>query len=195
MRMMAARLGILALACLLALVGWFGGLHASGNVQTVIAGQVYRAGTLPAEHLGRLMAQHGIRSVVNLRGPQPGTPWYDAEAATTAAAGAQLLDFPMTAGAPLPKAKADALIRLMADAPKPMLIHCEGGADRTGLAAALYLAAVQGEPARVAGRQLSVRYGHVGIQGLTHAWPMTESWQRLKDRVRSPSPSAALPGR
>lgn len=191
MRMMAARAGMVALACLLALVGWFGGLHASGNVQTVIPGQVYRAGTLSPDHLARLMAQNGIRSVVNLRGPQPGTPWYDAETAATTAAGARLLDFPMTAGAPLPQARAEALIRLMADAPKPMLIHCEGGADRTGLAAALYLAAVQGAPARVAGRQLSVRYGHVGIRGLTYAWPMTDSWRRLKDRVQARF--AALP--
>ncbi|WP_167626672.1 tyrosine-protein phosphatase [Paracoccus luteus] len=185
MRMIVGRACVLALAGLLALVGWFGGLHASGNFQTVVAGQLYRSGTLPADDLVRVIERHGIRSVVNLRGEQPGTPWYDAEAATTAAAGVRLLDFPIRAGAPLDEARAEALILLMAGAPKPLLIHCEGGADRTGLAAALYLTAVQGASPRVAGRQLSARYGHVGIKGVTYAWPMTESWDRLKNRVQS----------
>jgi protein tyrosine/serine phosphatase len=31
----------------------------------------------------------------------------------------------------------------MADAPKPLLIHCEHGANRTGLASAIYVGAVR----------------------------------------------------
>ena len=32
----------------------------------------------------------------------------------------------------------DEIIKLIEQAPKPILIHCESGADRTGLVSALY---------------------------------------------------------
>lgn len=46
-------------------------------------------------------------------------------------------------------------------APKPLLIHCESGADRSGLAAALYLAAISGAGEEVAEEQLGLKYGHI----------------------------------
>ena len=53
------------------------------------------------------------------------------------------------------------LISHMQTMPKPVLIHCKSGADRTGLAAALYLLVIEGQPIEVAKRQLSFRYIHV----------------------------------
>jgi hypothetical protein len=44
--------------------------------------------------------------------------------------------------------------------PKPVLIHCHGGADRSGLAAAVYLLLYTDTPIDEARRQLSWRYGH-----------------------------------
>ena len=85
--------------------------------------------------------------------------------------------------------------QLLREAPKPVLVHCEGGADRTGLAAALYLAAA-GHPAQADG-QLSVRYGFVGIKGVTRPWPMLESWHRLREgfsaRPAHSSPATRAP--
>jgi undecaprenyl-diphosphatase len=46
-------------------------------------------------------------------------------------------------------------------APKPILIHCNGGADRTGLISALYLYTVEGKPSEVANSQLTTFYGHI----------------------------------
>ena len=43
---------------------------------------------------------------------------------------------------------------------EPALIHCKSGADRTGLAAGLWLMA-QGRPVEEALDQLSLRFGHV----------------------------------
>ncbi|MFD2031462.1 tyrosine-protein phosphatase [Ancylobacter dichloromethanicus] len=49
----------------------------------------------------------------------------------------------------------------MKDAKKPILIHCQAGADRSGLASALYLAAIKKNSAEAeAEAQLSIRYGH-----------------------------------
>jgi protein tyrosine/serine phosphatase len=52
---------------------------------------------------------------------------------------------------------------LMEFAPKPILIHCRECADRSGLAAAFYLAAVKKSGEAAAERQLSIRFGHVAI--------------------------------
>jgi protein tyrosine/serine phosphatase len=52
------------------------------------------------------------------------------------------------------------LVEVLRTAPTPLLIHCESGADRTGLAAALYELVVLSRPAETAEKQLSFRYGH-----------------------------------
>jgi hypothetical protein len=43
---------------------------------------------------------------------------------------------------------------------EPALIHCKSGADRTGLAAGIWLL-LQGRPVQEALAQLSLRHGHV----------------------------------
>lgn len=44
---------------------------------------------------------------------------------------------------------------------KPFLIHCKSGADRAGLASALYLMHVEGQPLARAKKQLSLRFMHL----------------------------------
>jgi protein tyrosine/serine phosphatase len=55
------------------------------------------------------------------------------------------------------------LLRLLKIAPRPVLIHCMGGADRSGLAAAIWQVAIKGRPKAEARRQLSFIYGHMSI--------------------------------
>lgn len=169
------RAGIVAGALLVAylLVGYLG-----GNVAPVIEGEVWRAGQLSGPQLQRLIDAEGIRSVINLRGENTGSGWYDAEVAAAAAAGARHFDFRMSSRRMFDRAQADALLALMRDAPKPLLIHCEGGADRSGLAAALYAAEVAGQPREIADWQLSPVFGYLATSR-SPAWAMRESWQRL----------------
>ena len=49
------------------------------------------------------------------------------------------------------------LILLLQTAPKPILIHCEGGADRTGFAVAMWRL-MQGDSLLKAKRAFSIRY-------------------------------------
>jgi len=74
------------------------------------------------------------------------------------------------------------LIALLRSAPKPVLIHCKQGSDRTGLASALYLAALAkaGEP--VSEEQLSVRYGHIAIP-LVGTYEMDRSFEAMEPRL------------
>ncbi len=68
----------------------------------------------------------------------------------------------------------------MRDAPKPLLIHCLAGADRTGLASALYVAGVEGRGELAAEWQLSIAYGHVGVPVLSRAWAMNQTWEKME---------------
>lgn len=52
------------------------------------------------------------------------------------------------------------ILAIVRAAPKPLLIHCQSGADRSGLVAALYVAEVERRPVDEAARQLSLIYGH-----------------------------------
>lgn len=182
--MTAARkiLRLVSIAFLMAVIGlkgYFFYIDGSGNFHEVVAGEVYRSNQVTPEALATYQAEHGIRSVLNLRGAAPGTDWYDAEIAASERLGLIHVDFPMVASVQFSDADAARLIALMRDMPKPLLVHCRYGADRTGLAMALYMGAIRGEPKAEAGRQLSIRYGHVSLPYFSRAYPMDESWDRL----------------
>ncbi|KAA0682693.1 hypothetical protein DTW90_36745 [Neorhizobium sp. P12A] len=59
----------------------------------------------------------------------------------------------MSASKMLSPERAGRIIALMAVAPKPILIHCQSGSDRTGLIAALYMKEVAGQDAQAAEKQ------------------------------------------
>ena len=104
MPLLRSRFNRLTFACL-ALAGsvilsvgiYVGALHASGNFHEVMPGELYRSGQLTPEKLAQKIAEHQIRTVLNLRGKNPGEAWYDAEVAATEQAGAKHLDFRMKA--------------------------------------------------------------------------------------------------
>ncbi len=107
-----------------------------------------------------LIQAHHIRTVLNLRGAFPGTPWYEAEVATVRDAGAEIISMPMSANSQPDAALLASLLYELRTAPRPILIHCNAGADRTGLAVALFELLEEGKPPREADHQLSFRYGH-----------------------------------
>jgi protein tyrosine/serine phosphatase len=131
------------------------------NVHAVVPGVVYRSAQLDPEDLTALIRRDGIRSILNLRGAEPGASWYDGELAVSERAGVRHVDFELSAVRDVPGPQADRLVALMEELPKPLLIHCQAGADRSGLAAALYRYAVVHDTSSAAASQLSVWYGHV----------------------------------
>lgn len=166
----------------------------SGNFHTVIAGELYRSAQPTASELENYIQEHGIKTVINLRG-QNERDWYDQETAVTQRLGVQHLDFKMSSSRILTAERADQLVALMKAAPKPILLHCLSGSDRTGIASALYSQQIAGMDASIAERQLSFYYGHIAIPYLSSAYAMDESWEKLskhfnKDLVHAP---AAMP--
>jgi protein tyrosine/serine phosphatase len=150
----------LALGFFLGMVALFYSLARAGDAfHVVVPGELCRAGQMSAPELSAAIDRHGIRTVVNLRGSADGVGWYREEAAALGAAGVRLVDFPMSAGEALSLEQMDLLVGHLRRGPAPVLVHCRAGADRAGLASALFLAAT-GRPPAEARAQLSWRYGH-----------------------------------
>ena len=157
------------------------------NVHEVVPGKVYRSAQLSPERLTQLIDAHGLRSVLNLRGASPGEPWYDDERRTAHANGLTHYDFALSSKRDVSPEQADALIRVMRELPKPMLIHCWAGADRTGLASALYLYAIDEKSSDEAARALAMRYHHFSF---TSAGAMDRSFARYVETQSVPLDAA-----
>jgi protein tyrosine/serine phosphatase len=78
-----------------------------------------------------------------------------------------------------------ALIALMEKADKPLLIHCKDGADRAGLASALYLAIVKRVDPKMAEAQLSFRYGHISLPFIPE-YAMDRTYEHLTPSLAQP---------
>ncbi|HCL66319.1 MAG TPA: protein tyrosine phosphatase [Rhizobium sp.] len=167
------------LATVMTIGGYLGYLQLSGNFHPVIAGEVYRSAQPSGDAIARYAREQGIRSIINLRGPNPGKAWYDEEIEAATTQGVAHYDFAMSASKELSRDRAAELIELMERAEKPVLIHCQAGADRSGLAAALYVAAIARGGENAAEGQISLRYGHVSLP-MTAAYPMDRSFEALE---------------
>ena len=155
----ARAVGAMLLVVLLALVGAYTWVHGGGNFHEVEKGVIYRSSWLGGEGLEKAIARHGVRSVLNLCGAQPGDAWYDGETKVACQRGVVFRSLALSAKNELDAKQVAELVAFLRDAPKPLLIHCRAGSDRTGLACAIYVA-LHGGSYRDAQEQLSLYYGH-----------------------------------
>ncbi len=147
------------LVLVLAVVGFAGYTVARHNFHVVSAGKIYRSAQPDADSLTQLVREHGIKSVINLRGSNS-VSWYNVETHTSHQLGLEHFDFALSASQEVNDEELDRILATIAKAPKPLLIHCKSGADRTGLVGALYLYKFDGQTAKSAERELTVLRGH-----------------------------------
>jgi protein tyrosine/serine phosphatase len=152
-------------------------IQLTGNFAVVVPGELYRSNQPTSARLQDYATRYEIRTVVNLRGRDDGAGWYREEAAAARRLGIELIDFPMQADRRIDAKTATELAAILRDAPRPILIHCRSGADRTGLASVIYLSRVARADEETAERQLSLRYGHIAIPFLSATYAMDESWE------------------
>jgi protein tyrosine phosphatase (PTP) superfamily phosphohydrolase (DUF442 family) len=135
-------------------------LAAIHNFHSVSERKVYRSAQLNGDLLAETIQKHGIKTVVNLRGGSTNDAWYRGELSTAQRLGVQHLDFDLSAGHEVSDQEMEAIVAAMTSAPKPLLLHCKNGADRSGLASALYLYALENRTAAEADAQLTILCGH-----------------------------------
>ncbi|MGY5805935.1 dual specificity protein phosphatase family protein [Rhizobium sp. LEGMi12c] len=159
--------------------GFYAHMLWTTNFHPVIAGELYRSSQPSATNIAEFQKQYGIKTIINLRGDNSGHHWYDKEVAEAKELNINHIDFHMSSGRELTQAQAAQLVEIMRDAPKPILIHCQAGADRTGLASALYLAAIAKTNEATAEGQMSIIYGHLPFS-FTRAYAMNRTFEKLE---------------
>lgn len=178
-RKLGRTIGGVVLALALCGGGYLGALQLTGNFHPVVPGSLYRSAQPTTADIAHYRKTYGIKTIINLRGENAGSPWYDAEIAEAKQLGIAHVDFGMSAGRELTRTEAADLVAILERAEKPVLIHCKAGADRSGLASALYVAAVAKLGEAAAEHQISIRYGHISLP-VSATYAMDRTFEALE---------------
>lgn len=138
---------------------WY--LEEQGNFHPITPGEAYRSAQLDQDELEFYIGKYAIRSVINLRGMHDDEKWYRDEIEICGRLGVAHYDVDLSSDKAPTTTELKDLLGLFATAPRPVLIHCQAGADRSGLAAALWRLDIDRAPKSVARKQLSILYGHI----------------------------------
>lgn len=130
------------------------------NFHTVIPGRIYRSGNPSSNDIINWTRQYGLKTVIDLRADGVSRAYPDEQhAANQAGVALQYIKLSAThqpSGETLRK-----LILAIEGAQEPLLMHCEGGADRAGLASFIAAMAIGGQDYEQATTQFSARYFHL----------------------------------
>lgn len=130
--------GVVA-AILLAVLAVSAAVYFPGyNMRTLDDGRFLGARQMGPAALEHTIGTLDVRTVINLRGENPGTDWYDAEAEVCRKKNVKLHNFSWSKNKiPDPESLAR-YINVIETGTPPFLAHCAGGTHRTGMAAAVY---------------------------------------------------------
>lgn len=171
------------LAVILFPLAFYGLLHVDHNRHVVQPGLLYRSAQLPVKEFVGLAKEVGLRTVINLRGENSGRDWYDGQYQAAQELGVRFINYRMSASKELTPEQMSELARILREAPKPVLVHCGSGSDRTGLACALLLFDA-GFPPEAVGHQLSLRFGHFPYLW-SGSWAMDDSLKAYVEHLRA----------
>ena len=128
------------------------------NFAAVAPGILYRSNHPLPHHLARFTREAGLKTLINLRGlAKNGSDALSRDMAGRL--GLEFIDMALESRGAPQRNRILRLVEIYRTMTPPALIHCKSGADRAGLAAALYIL-ISGGDSRTAKRQLSLRYGH-----------------------------------
>ncbi len=124
-----------------------------------IAPGVWRSNQ-PSPHRLQKYREMGFHTVLNLRGVNKSSP-YLFEKETCDAIGLDLVSHSLTARSLVKPKALLGLLDIFETIERPFVMHCKSGADRAGLASALYLLHIQGASIAEAKQQLSFKFLHL----------------------------------
>jgi protein tyrosine phosphatase (PTP) superfamily phosphohydrolase (DUF442 family) len=158
------------------------------NINTVQEHVLYRSRQLSPAALDAVIKRFGIRTVINLRGEHPDFAWWRDERDVVASNNAVYYNLGLSASALTSKENILTLLNIYDTAPQPLLIHCQGGADRTGEAAALWVLEKMDGDKCAALQQLSLWFGHSTAKcphktRLINWWPGRANFEQFYDQL------------
>lgn len=130
-------------------LGWL--VARFSNLHRVQPG-LYRSAQLYGRAPGLIIRYLKLASLINLRGENTNAGWYQAETAACAAAGIRHFDVRISSKRLPQRDSLLDIVTLYDTAPRPALFKCSGGADRTSLAAGMFLL-LAGQPLTIARKQ------------------------------------------
>lgn len=149
------------ITALIVLAALYGGFYYWGNFHALVPGVAYRSAQLEPSRLAMVIKDYNIKSVLNLRGKSDSSNWYMDEVRVTEELGVRHESWKISALRHVSPKELSEILAVLDQLPKPVLIHCQGGADRTGLISAAWMFSRQHQSAEQAKQQLSFIYGHL----------------------------------
>jgi protein tyrosine/serine phosphatase len=137
------------------------GCRWGANFHEVDPGKFYRSAQLTGEEFQLAIDEYEIKTIVNLRGVSALEEWYIDEKKVVENNKILHVNIPMSAGRLPHRKNLVKLLDSLKTAPRPILVHCKAGADRTGEASAMYQMIYMGFSKKRAMKMLSMKYYHV----------------------------------
>ncbi len=125
-----------------------------------VGGEMWR-GNQPSPKRLRQLKEMGFKTILNLRGVQPGRHYYDLEHFTCDQLDLEIVDLPWGSREAPYVERIKHLNTVFDEINYPAFMHCKSGADRAGIVAAIYKLLYENTPFDEAVQQLSFKYGHI----------------------------------
>src|ERR1700733_11368706 len=140
------------------------------NFHWVVPGEAARAMQAWAGGVRPFLKKRGIRAIINLRGRNDDLGWWKKETADARALGIAHLDAMLDSRKLPTRDMLVTLIESFDTAPRPFLLKCSGGQDRTSFAAALYLIHRDGWSVLPAARAQFARFPYLHFPKTHQRW-------------------------
>jgi hypothetical protein len=159
----------------------------SFNVREVLPGEVYRVAQPGIDDIEEAAGSMKLRTLVNLRGPNPKNEWYRREVEVADRLGIRLVSLRFESFDWPPRIETLQLVDTLDQAPRPLLMHCHSGVDRSGWAAGV-VRLLHGDPLEAARGELSPLEGHFCDRdecALHRFFDLYEGWLARSGRAHS----------
>jgi len=140
------------------------------NFHWVVPGEAARAMQAWAGRLGPFLKRRGIKAIINLRGRNDDLSWWKNETAVAHEGGIAHLDAMLDSRKIPTRQMLARLMDCFDSAPRPFLLKCSGGQDRTSFAAALYIIHRDGWAAIGTARQQFARFPYLHFPKRHQRW-------------------------
>lgn len=115
----------------------------------------------PSPNRVKWLAEQGFKTILNLRGTQPGRHYYDLERDACERHGITMIDLPWGSREAPYVERIENLVKTFETIEYPAMMHCKSGADRAGIVAVIYAITQLNWSFEEAIEHLSGKYLHV----------------------------------